>query len=122
MKRLAMLFLVLGVGACQTTGGDEPFASPDRSGTITLFVESRTQADVEVTLLGTGVEIDLGVVRGLRSQGFTLNWPRSGDLHARLQIPGGLRYDTVPVLAHSGDRLELLILETLRQSELRNRR
>lgn len=116
------LFLVLGIGACQTTRGDEPFVSPDQGGTITLFVESRTQADVEVTLIGTGVEIDLGVVRGLRSQGFTLNWPRDTDLHARLQIPGGLRFNTVPVLAHSGDRLELLILETLRQSELRNRR
>ncbi len=126
-RRIVGVALLLGAAgfgsACAPAVVGSPFGTenPSDGGIVVLLLENRTRERVEVTLTGSGVRIELGAIPGGRTDGLTLNWPRSGDLRARLEIVGGGDYNTLPILVSTGDHLHLVITRDLTRSFLRKR-
>ena len=63
MWRLLPL-LIVGSGACASSGPDPFLASEERLRALAFFVENRVDGDVVVTLLGRDARVELGPMRG----------------------------------------------------------
>lgn len=75
--------------------------------------------DATLTALSTGTRTRLGVVPGKANQNFTIPWESLQELRVQISVLAGGDYTTPSVTINPGERVELLIQENLRASQLR---
>lgn len=116
----ALLLLALAVGGCTTTRSD-PMAGRMGSGgaSIQLRVTNLGFNDATLTAITTGTRSRLGVVPGKANQNFTIPWESLQELRVQISVLAGGDYTTPTVTVNPGERVELLIQENLRSSQLR---
>lgn len=117
--RVAVLLAVL-VAGCTTTRSD-PMAGRVGSGggSIQLRVTNLGFNDATLTAITTGTRTRLGVVPGKANQNFTIPWETLQELRVQISVLAGGNHTTSTVTVNPGERVELLIQENLRSSQLR---
>lgn len=116
-----LLLALGGAGGCTTTRSD-PMAGrmgPGGGGSIQLRVTNLGFNDATLTAITTGNRTRLGVVPGKANQNFTIPWEALQELRVQISVLAGGDFTTPTVTVNPGERVELLIQENLRSSQLR---
>lgn len=87
--------------------------------TITLRVNNLNFNDATLTLVTSGTRNRLGIVSGKSTQSFSVRWPNLQELRVQISVLAGGNFTTAPVTVGPGERVELLIQENVRASQLR---
>ncbi len=114
---LAVLGVLLLPGCASLLGrGDwDPFRSGDDR-RLRVQVVNQNVASVRVVVVAPGRRVSLGTVAGSTRETFSVPWAGLQDLRFDLEAVGGERYTTPPLSIAPGERVELLVRSTLRQS------
>lgn len=121
LRRVALaLILPVTVVGCSATRSD-PMAGRMGGGSasIQLRVTNLGFNDATLTAISTGARVRLGVVPGKANQNFTIPWEALQELRVQISVLAGGNYTTPTVTVNPGERVELLIQENLRSSQLR---
>lgn len=113
-------FLPVMVVGCNATRAD-PMAGRTGGGSagIQLRVTNLGFNDATLTAITTGNRVRLGVVPGKTNQSFTIPWDALQELRVQISVLAGGNYTTPSVTVNPGERVELLIQENLRSSQIR---
>jgi len=116
---VALLLPVVVMG-CNATRAD-PMAGRMGAGSamIQLRVTNLGFNDATLTAITTGNRVRLGVVPGKTNQSFTIPWDALQELRVQISVLAGGNYTTPSVTVNPGERVELLIQENLRSSQIR---
>lgn len=115
-----LAFLLLGTGSgCGGTRADPMPRGDGSSETITLRVNNLNFNDATLTLVTSGTRSRLGIVSGKSTQSFSVRWPNLQELRVQISVLAGGNFTTAPVTVGPGERVELLIQENVRASQLR---
>ena len=120
LLRLGTVLMLMVVTGCAAGTRPDPMAG--RGGgasTIQLRVTTLGFNDATLTALTTGSRSRLGVVSGKANQTFNIPWSGLQELRVQISVLAGGDYTTPSVTVNPGERVELLIQENLRSSQLR---
>jgi len=117
--RLVLVLLLASLSGCGIFRSDfDPFESAaDRR--LSVSVLNENFSTVTVTALAPGRRTVLGRADGSARTGFSIPWSGEGEVRFLLEIAGGPRHTTAPVIMIPGGRLEILVRDPLQQSTVR---
>jgi hypothetical protein len=118
MRRLLPLLLLTVVGCAAFQSDFDPFESASDRG-LNVRVSNESYSTVSITALAAGRRTLLGRAEGNTRVAFSVPWSGEGEVRFLLEILGGQRYTTAPVLMVPGRQLEILIREPLQRSVVR---
>ncbi len=120
MRLAVALILPVLLAGCSATRAD-PMGGRMGSGSasIQLRVTNLGFNDATLTAITTGNRVRLGVVPGKTNQSFTIPWVALQELRVQISVLAGGNHTTPSVTVNPGERVELLIQENLRSSQLR---
>ena len=118
-----LMVLVTTLTACGGTAAPSPF-DRGRGGptTIRIFVDNQNFSDISLLVVTIRGRRPLGRIGGSSQRTFTLNWQGLDEIRIRMEVLAGQEYESNPVNAAPGDRLELTIQRDPRNAFLRRRR
>jgi hypothetical protein len=118
-----LMVLVTTLTACGGQASPSPF-SRGRGGQTSIQIHVDNQNFSDMTLLAVTIRgrHPLGRVGGSTQRTFSLDWRRLDEIRIRMEVLAGDEYQTNPVNAAPGDRLELTIQRDPRNAFLRRRR
>jgi hypothetical protein len=116
---VAVLLLVTAVAGCGGTRADPMARGGGERDMITLRVNNLNFNDATLTLMTSGTRNRIGIVPGKSTQTFTVPWPNLQELRVQISVLAGGNFTTSPVTVGPGERVELLIQENVRASQLR---
>ncbi len=117
---LATILLALSASAgCGGTRADPMRRGGGDQQTIQLRVNNLNFNEATVTAVTSGSRVRIGIVAGKSSETFTVPWPSLQELRIQISVLAGGSYTTPGVTVGPGERVELLIQENVRASQLR---
>ncbi len=125
MNRGAVAVLILLVTVLAACGGRSinPFSRGRGAATsIQIYVDNQNFSDMTLLAVTIRGRHPLGRIGGSTQRTFTLDWRRLDEIRIRMEALAGDEYQTNPVNAAPGDRLELTIQRDPRNAFLRRRR
>ena len=118
-----LMVLVTTLTACGGRASAGPFTR-GRGGptSIQIYVDNQNFSDMSLLAITIRGRQPLGRIGGSSQGTFTLDWSGLDEIRIRMEVLAGQDYETNPVNAAPGDRLELTIQRDPRNAFLRRRR
>lgn len=104
------LTLALGFTGCAAAPGRNPFQEATPGATsLTIIVENQGFNSVRVYAMTPQGTRSLGSVSGNSTHQSTLEWRQTDQIRFRLDVFTGGNYNTAPIQASPGDKVQLVI-------------
>jgi len=113
---IALLLFVPMMEGCVSAASDNPFAEATNTDRFILRVESRNTYEVSVFVNPAGRRNLLGTVPGNGLEFFEFDYPAGRPLNVELETRIGDRYRLPAAPIFGGGRVDLVVMNTLRNS------